>query len=61
MPATTSNSAFWTGFRDGLPFLLVLLPFGILLITLFYVDLRVRYEGADIAAGPEAPAPAGSA
>ena len=30
MPATTPNSAFWTGFRDGLPFLLVLLPFGIL-------------------------------
>ena len=30
MPATTPKSAFWTGFRDGLPFLLVLLPFGIL-------------------------------
>ena len=30
MPATTPNSAFRTGVMDGLPFLLVLTPFGIL-------------------------------
>jgi predicted branched-subunit amino acid permease len=30
MPATTANSAFRTGLTDGLPFLLVLVPFGIL-------------------------------
>jgi len=30
MPAATAKSAFWLGFRDGVPFLLVLAPFGIL-------------------------------
>jgi 4-azaleucine resistance transporter AzlC len=30
MSDTTRSSAFWKGFRDGLPFLLVIVPFGLL-------------------------------
>lgn len=30
MPFTTAKSAFWKGFRDGAPFLLVSAPFGLL-------------------------------
>ena len=30
MPAPTSASSYWRGFRDGLPFLLVLAPFALL-------------------------------
>ena len=30
MPATTTKSAFWRGFRDGSPFILGVMPFGLL-------------------------------
>ena len=30
MPATTAKSAYWSGIRDGLPFLLVVTPFAML-------------------------------
>ncbi len=30
MPATTAKSAYWSGVRDGLPFLLVVTPFAVL-------------------------------
>lgn len=30
MPATPSRAAFWQGARDGLPFLIVIIPFGLL-------------------------------
>ena len=30
MASTTSNSAYWEGFRDGMPFVLVIIPFAML-------------------------------
>ncbi|THD75960.1 branched-chain amino acid ABC transporter permease [Thalassobius vesicularis] len=30
MPAPSPRTAYWKGFRDGLPFLLVIIPFGLL-------------------------------